>query len=307
MANCESPSRFVIVSPVKDEGRYIRDTITSLIRQTVKPICWVIVDDDSQDNTSEIVSSFSREFTWIELITTRRGSGRKLGSAEALAFYIGYNLVRNLDFDFLIKLDGDLILEDEYFEKMLTKFNEDPQLGIASGIYLEDHGKGWQPVNLPYYHAAGAARMVRRRCFEDIGGFLTTPGWDTVDEIRAQHRGWKTCHFKDVRFLHLKNEGSGMGYCQTNIMHGEIFYLTGGSRLFFCLKAAHRLVFGKPILIGGLMMIFGFLKAAAGGKALLVTPPEAEFYRWLQKRRILNTVRNLLLLSSHRSDTAESA
>ena len=63
------------------------------------------------------------------------------------------------------------------------------RLGIASGVYLEKCENGaWKEVVMPSYHAAGACKVLRRKCFEEIGGFITAAGWDTVDEIRAMTR-----------------------------------------------------------------------------------------------------------------------
>ena len=54
---------------------------------------------------------------------------------------------------------------------------------------------------MPDYHAAGQTKVVRAKCFAGIGGFVASRGWDTVDEIKAQALGWKTCHFEDLSFL----------------------------------------------------------------------------------------------------------
>src|SRR4029079_12675839 len=113
------------------------------------------------------------------------------GSAEAQAFKYGYDSLGTTDYEFIIKLDGDLSFGPEHLAGVLQRFREDPTLGIASGIYCElSEGDVWKHVRLPWYHAFGACKVVRRSCFEEIGGFRTAPGWDTVDEIRAWHRGW---------------------------------------------------------------------------------------------------------------------
>lgn len=113
---------------------------------------------------------------------------------------------------------------------------------------------------MPDYHAAGASKVVRSECFRDIGGFANSCGWDTIDEIRAQMKGWRTGHFSDLEIHHLKNERCGIGYINTNARDGEIFYLMDGSKLFFCFRAAHRIATGRPIILGSLMIIYGYLK-----------------------------------------------
>jgi glycosyltransferase involved in cell wall biosynthesis len=286
-----APPCYLIITPVKDEERYIGQTIKSVLGQTLKPYRWVIVDDDSTDRTVELIKPFCERYPWIQLIQTRRGPERRTGFKEASAFNFGYEAVKDLDFEYVVKLDGDILFGKDYFEKLLEHFEKDDTLGIASGIYFEKDKKGWKAIPMPEYHAAGASKVVRRRCFELIGGFLTTPGWDSVDQIRAHSLGWKTCHFKEIHFFHLRNEGSDMGYLKTNMMHGEIYYLTGGSKWFFLFKVIHRILLGRPIGLGGIMMLIGFLTPMIQRKKLLVSPEEAKLYRQRLDQRILRAFR----------------
>jgi len=185
-----------------------------------------------------------------------------------------------------VKLDCDVELPPSYFENLIARFAADPALGIASGIYLEKEQGQWQPVEMPHYHAAGACKMIRTECFREIGGFVESRGWDTVDEIRAQVLGWKTQHFTDLQFHHLKREGSGIGPLATSVMHGEVYYLTGGGKLFFLLKVLHRVVCDKPFLASGLALVWGYVKTMLSGEGKLVSSEEARFYARLLNRRM---------------------
>lgn len=280
-------TRYIIVSPVKDEARYIRETLDSVVAQTIRPYIWLIVDDSSSDGTELIVQSYCARHDWIRLQINHRSGQRNTGSAEVIAFSLGYEMIRNEDFDFVVKLDGDLRLEPDYFEKLFVEFEKNPALGIASGNYLERHGNGWQPVPMPGYHAAGATKVIRKKCFEEIGGFIDTPGWDTVDEIRAWVKGWRTAHFENATFHHFKNEGSGMGYRKTNRMHGEIFYLTGGTKAFFLGKVAKRIALGRPFLLAGIYMFLGYLRPMIRKQPLLVTREESRLYRKMLRDRLV--------------------
>ena len=284
---------YIIISPVKDEERYLETTIKSVISQTIKPVRWIIVNDGSIDRTPEILNEYCKKYEWINVVKIERGSRRQPGSAVINAFNRGYEIVKNEQFDYIVKLDCDLNFDSYYFEELLSKFNEDKKLGIASGIYLEKNDKHWIPVKMPFYHTAGACKFVRADCFKQIGGFIPSRGWDTIDEIRAQMMGWETRHFETLKMYHLKNEGSGIGNLRTNVMHGEIFYLTGGSKIFFMLKTLHRMIFGEPFFIGGIMMVFGYLKPLFFRKKLLVTDKEAKFYKQLLNRRIFTASNNL--------------
>jgi glycosyltransferase involved in cell wall biosynthesis len=284
---------YVIVSPVKDEEKYVETTISAVIRQTVKPLRWIIVDDGSRDGTGEILRRYSERFPWIEVLRLERDSKRRLGIAEIRAFDCGYRLVENLTHDFVVKLDCDLDLPEDYFEKLIARFREDDRLGIASGIHLEKNGRGWIRGRDPRYHAVGASKMLRSECYRQIGGFVLRPGWDALDEIRAWAMGWKTCHFDDLPFYHLKPEGAATGYLTTNLRYGETDYVIGSGGPFFLLKAIHRMIVGKPILLGGLALVAGFLKAFLLRKPKLASAHEAKLYRQLLNRRMLEGIKEI--------------
>lgn len=287
-------STYIIVSPVKDEERHIEATIKSIVEQTIKPIVWIIVDDCSSDSTPNIVERFCKDHQWITLIKTRRDDIRQPGAPVINAFNRGYETVKGKLYDFIVKLDADLRLEPDYFERLIAEFSKNSKLGIASGIYLEESQQGWTPINMPAYHAAGACKMVRKKCFEQIGGFIPAKGWDTIDEIKAQCNGWETRHFTDHYFYHLKFEGAGIGREKTNIMHGEIYYATGGSPLFLLLKVFHRMLYGKPFFVGGALMLYGFMRSLLMQKQRLVTPEEAKHYKTILNQRIFMGIKKFL-------------
>lgn len=277
---------YVVVTPVRDEARFIGKMVDSMLTQSHKPVRWVIVDDGSTDGTVDIVRDRIAGRSWISLLSTGSRS-RNLGVGEIIAFTAGMSSLVGVDYDFVVKLDADVHLYPDYFEKVLSRMQEDPKWGIASGQYWEEEGDQWAPVSMPAYHAAGASKVVRTQCYNEIGGFVPRKGWDTVDEIRAGLRKWRTGHFPDVRFDHLKPEGAAMGSLPTHRFHGEIYYQTGGGAGFLVAKVLHRMYFGRPMVIGGLAMLFGYLRAYARCEERLVTNDEARHYRSMLWRRLM--------------------
>jgi glycosyltransferase involved in cell wall biosynthesis len=282
---------YVVVTPVRDELRHIPHTLRTMQAQTHLPLRWVIVDDGSTDGTSEILAAATAGLSWITVIDT--GSrARALGSAEVVAFQRGLEtLPESLPWDFVVKLDGDVALAPDYFERLLARMDADPSWGIASGVYCEEDAQGhWAPVGMPAYHAAGASKVVRRACFRQIGGFVARKGWDTVDEIRAGLAGWRTGHFAELQFRHLKPEGAAMGSLATHRFHGEIYYETGGGAGFLLLKSMHRALTARPRLLGGAAMLWGYLASVLKGRERLVTDAEARFYRSLLRQRLAGSM-----------------
>jgi biofilm PGA synthesis N-glycosyltransferase PgaC len=286
-ASGDQSPRYVLISPVKDEERHIEFTLRSVTSQTIPPTLWVIVDDGSRDSTTQIVRRYQAACPFIRLVSHHMPGTRHPGSRVIHAFNCGYETLRDQGYEFIVKLDCDLSFAPDHFERLLEFFAADERLGIASGVYLEEHRSGtWQQVGMPSYHAFGACKVVRRRCFEDIEGFLTVPGWDTVDEIRAWSTGWTTRHYPTIEVRHHKPEGSGIGRVRTSRMHGEIYYRTGGDPLFLAFKVLRRMAV-PPFVTGALALTSGYLGALLKREPLLVSQREAQCYRRQLRRRLL--------------------
>lgn len=282
---------YAVISPVKNEMPQVERTLATMCAQTVRPLRWILVDDSSTDGTRQLISRFAASHAWIRLICLEQNAPRQTGSRVIDNFRAGLAEL-DLACDFIVKLDCDLELPEDYFAQLLERFASTPRLGIASGVYEELRGAQWQVIEMPSYHAAGAMKMVRASCFAEIGGFVASPGWDTVDEIKAQVRGWQTTHFRDISVRHLKDEGSGVGFLRMSAMSGEIHYLCGGGFVFFALKFLHRLVLGKPLILGSVAMAYGFTRCLLTGRTRLVTRSERQFYRRALNARLLEAFRN---------------
>jgi poly-beta-1,6-N-acetyl-D-glucosamine synthase len=283
--------KYLVISPVKDEARHVERTLQSMAAQTLKPARWIIVDDGSTDGTGAILQKYQPQMDFMQIVVNPGQRKRQPGSAVIQAFQVGLKAAAGLDYDFIVKLDCDLSFEPCYFERLLEEFGRDPKLGIASGVYLETKdGQKWAEIPMPSYHAAGASKVVRRACFEEIDGFVAARGWDTVDEIRARARGWRTTHFSELKMQHWKPEGTGIGRLRTSMMHGEIYYATGGSILFFAAKVLHR-AFHRPFLTGAVALFWGYARAALNRGTRLVTDSEARTYRAMLLSRITGRLR----------------
>ncbi len=121
--------RYVIITPVRDEERFIESTIESVCRQSARPAEWVIVDDGSTDRTGDIIDRYAAQNSWITVVHRPNRGFRKAGGGVMEAFYDGYKAAQCKDWDFIVKLDGDLSFAPEYFEKCFGYFQRDPELG----------------------------------------------------------------------------------------------------------------------------------------------------------------------------------
>ena len=253
-------NKYIIISPVRNEVEFIGTTILSVINQTVKPLKYIIVNDGSTDGTDGIISKYVREYDWITTVN-RPPKEHSPGGGVVDAFYDGYKLIDDDDWDFVIKLDGDLKFEPDYFESLLVLFDKNPRLGMASGKTYQI--KKGQPVLdiMPDDHVRGPAKMYKRKCWEDIGGLRKVLGWDTLDELKAQLLGWETRSYSELVLIHYKPIGfKQKKIVKREIKAGERQYYLGYLPLFAILRGFYRM-FQKPFFIAGLLNIYGFVTA----------------------------------------------
>lgn len=278
-------TRYVIITPVRDEERYIEATIECVRCQTILPLEWVIVDDGSTDRTGEILDRVALQFPWIRVVHRANRGFRKSGGGVMEAFYDGYKTLQCKDWDFIVKLDGDLSFAPEYFEKCFEYFGRDSQLGIGGGeIHHEIAGQLKIEAN-PRFHVRGATKIYKRACWEAIGGLWPAPGWDTIDEVKANMLGWKTYAFADLPLFHHRFTGSEEGLFRDRVKHGVACYVSGYHPLYVAASCLSRLT-QRPYVIGSLGIMYGFLKAHVTRPARLEDRSYLAYIRGQQLRRL---------------------
>lgn len=250
--------KYVIISPVRDEEAYLRSTIDSMVAQTLRPAEWVIVNDGSTDGTGQIIDEYAARHPWIRTVHRHNRGFRKAGGGVVEAFNDGLSTLSVSDWDFIVKMDGDLSFEPAYFERCLANFREDPTLGVGGGVicYIENGLKRFEPC--PVFHVRGASKIYRRECWEAIGGFWPAPGWDTMDEVKANMLGWSTRSFSDLHLRHHRYTGSADGIWSGLVKNGRANYICGYHPIFMLAKCFRRL-WRKPYVIGSAALAYGYL------------------------------------------------
>jgi poly-beta-1,6-N-acetyl-D-glucosamine synthase len=253
-------TRYVIITPVRDEEAHLEATIDSVLTQNITPTEWIIVDDGSTDRTGEIIDQYAARFPFIRAVHRRDRGFRKAGGGVMEAFHDGYNALRSDDWDFIVKLDGDLSFSPEYFQTCFQHFREWPALGISGGgIYHKLDGQLTLESN-PKFHVRGATKIYRRDCWNAIGGLWRGPGWDTIDEVTANMLGWRTCTFEELQLVHHRFTGSADGLVRDSVKHGVVCYICGYHPLFIVASCLYRLT-RKPYIIGSIAIVCGVVKS----------------------------------------------
>jgi glycosyltransferase involved in cell wall biosynthesis len=285
--------QYYLIIPAHNEAQNIALTLQSIEAQTVLPKKIVVVNDHSTDETEIIVESFLSHNPNLILVNNFSDSEHQPGSKVIRAFQKGLETLDE-NYDFIVKLDADLILPPNYFETIIAHFNSDAKIGMAGGFAYIEKNSTWILENLTDKdHIRGAFKAYRKACFQQIGGLKPAMGWDTVDELLAKFYGWKIKTDETLKVKHLKPTGAN--YNKTaRFKQGEAFYALGyGFWITAIASAKLAMMKKKPLLF--LDYIRGFWKAKFSNKPLLVTEEQAKFirqYRWAKmKGKIFNSPR----------------
>ena len=250
---------YVIITPARNEETFIAKTIESVIQQTVLPLKWVIVDDGSTDNTAQIVKRYLAQHSWMELVQMPQRRDRSF-AAKVGAFNAGYEKVKELPWEIIGNLDGDLSFDSEYFEFLVGKFAGDFTLGAAGTVFREEGYSTDKDSFEGRSHVAGGCQLFRRKCWEQIGGYVPhrAGGIDWTAVTTARMMGWKTESFREKWFFHHRRIGTaGRGVLSSLFAYGQKDYYLGGHPVWELFRVAYRMT-KKPVVIGGLILGLGY-------------------------------------------------
>lgn len=279
-------TKYVVITPARNEEDYIEKTLFSMINQTILPLLWVIVDDGSNDSTPDIIQKYLGKNPWIKMVRRNDRGFRKQGGGVMEAFYEGYFLVEKMDWDFIVKLDGDLSFTPDYFQLIFEGFKKDPGLGIAGGVVCNSDGaKPGVESDDPPFHVRGATKIYRKACWEEIGELVKAPGWDTLDEFKANMKGWETKTLMNIPILHHRPTGKADGDWKTWYKNGMANYISGYHPLFMAAKGAKRL-FEKPYFIASIRLIWGYIDGHLKGVERIKDRELIAYVRNQQLRRL---------------------
>lgn len=201
---------YVAITPARDEAENIGRLARALVAQTHQPAEWVVVDGGSTDGTAALLAKLHAAHPWIRRVEVRRESAAARGAPIVRAFVAGLRAVDG-EPDVVVKLDADVSMEPDYFECLLSAFAADARLGMASGSAWEEREGVWQQRHMTRSSVWGACRAYRAACLADVMPLEERMGWDSIDEFRANVRGWRTRTLLDLPFRHHRVEGERDG------------------------------------------------------------------------------------------------
>jgi poly-beta-1,6-N-acetyl-D-glucosamine synthase len=284
--------KYIIITPARNEATLIEKAIHSMTTQTVKPARWIVVNDGSTDSTAEIVERYKAKYSFIELINLERSGDRHFGN-KVRAFNLGLAKTQNLEYDYIGNLDADISLEPDYFEKLISVFGKDKMLGLAGGMVSSYTDGKFVSQEVSLDSVAGAVQLFRRRCFEQIGGYLPLPqgGIDAAAEIMARMKGWRVRTLPELRVLEHRRTGSAKASpLKSRVQEGRRLYSLGYGLWFFCMRCLYRSM-EQPVIVGSGAALFGFLKGWFRRDPIVLPPEVVHYLRTEQRGKLFRKLR----------------
>lgn len=185
-----------VVMPTYNAAKYIGEAIESILKQTYKNVELLIVDDDSNDGTVEIITEFIKKDDRIQLI---RGNKQGIGGALNL----GIGIARG---EYIARMDADDISLPMRIEKQVEYMEQNNDVGVcATQIQRFLHNK-IDDKQLPEVFTdqdiksgmlfsciiAHPTVMFRKKLFDD--------GWRYTENVIAEDFDLWTRMIPDVKF-----------------------------------------------------------------------------------------------------------
>jgi glycosyltransferase involved in cell wall biosynthesis len=284
----------IIITPLKNEESSLCDVAKSVIRQTIAPKLWVIVDDGSTDGSANISRNLQSRFKWIKGINLPNHP-RDITfhyayvCCKGFDYAIQYCKTNNIYIDYIVLLDADTILEVNYLKKIIIEFNNDPKLGIASGIVHHNINGELKESNFNQNRPSGTGRVWRKDCFLDTGGYLVEPCPDSISNVKALSNDWKIKKFRNIVSTETRQTCSAEGIWQGFKINGVNAYYLNKHPILILLSFCYYIL-NKPHY-NGLSFLYGYLIAALKRKERILDPEIRDYYG---KTRIQEYKKNLM-------------
>jgi glycosyltransferase involved in cell wall biosynthesis len=219
-----------VVIPCFNHGRFLLESVERALGQHGGPPKVMVVDDGSKDE--ETIRALEEVPAGVEVI-------RQENAGVAAARNAGFE---HSDSELLLMVDADDRLTPDALDVLRPPLEANPDVGYCYGLMkLIGAWSGvlrfpdFDPYILLYRSIAGAQLgLVRRRCWEDAGGF--DPAIDGYEDwdfcLSALEKGWRGLQINQVTHEYRKHERSGNEehrrryrhvYRQIRAKHAELF------------------------------------------------------------------------------------
>lgn len=289
---------YIIITPAKNEEKNLPVVADAMIEQSLQPLIWVIVNDGSTDCTPEIILDLQNKYKWIKTLHLPPHPW-DITYHYSYVCTQGFNYAvklandSNINYKYIGLLDADTVPEKRYFEKIISEFEENDNLGIASGEIFDmpNENIDWKQLT-PQGHRSnkifvgaepwGTGRIWREKCFFETEGYHIEPAPDTISNIKAIYRGWEIKRCLHIHAIQLRTTSSEQGLWKGYQIRGNIAYYLHKHPLLVLLGVMYYSTY-RPYYLG-LAYLCGYL-IEVFKQSPKIEDPEIKDYHWNNKIR----------------------
>ena len=276
-----------VVVPVHNEEKYLIFFLESVCSQNFLPEEMVLIDDNSNDKSKKIMLDYQDKNDFIRVFSHKSSNEHMPGPKVVNAFLYGYSKLTK-PYDFILKLDADLIIPPKYFKSIIKAFSE-PNIGLVGGNLIELSVMGrWENAHpMKKNHVRGGLKAYSADCYRKIGGLIPEMGWDTIDEILATYYGYEIKVLHHLKVKHLRPIGNFYSR-KSSFLQGQAFY-----------KMRYGIIIGTLACIKGFFIkkslsflfwsILGLLNGYLKKEPFMVTKSQGRFVRKFRTKSIFKT------------------
>jgi len=213
-----------VVVKARNEQDTIKDSLSSLLNQKLKPFI-VVVNDGSVDDTAEIASKYT-DF----VVNLPRHEESWVGRPElARVVNAGLDILKTKRVDFVMFSDGEAIYPSDYIKEIIKRM-ETGNIVLASGVAKGETSRSFSP--------RGCGRVVDANWFRKVGfKYPENYAFEAYLVYKALSEGRKVTVFPELKFGLLRKTqmfpskayfwGKGM-----KALNYNVFYALGRAFLF---------------------------------------------------------------------------
>jgi glycosyltransferase involved in cell wall biosynthesis len=208
-----TPIPVTFVVPCFNYGRFVGEAVASALGQIGADVRIVIVDDGSNDGTTPAICDAlaSERVEVVHQANAGPGAARNAGVKLAAT-------------EFVVFLDADDTLDPTFVQKLHGAIKEEELQGFrVSHAYCQEvltdqaHGTwkvpAWDPMLLLVTNLHPITTLLRRSCFEEVGGFDESLGgnyedWDLW--LKLSERGYRGARVREPLFFWRRHSADTM-------------------------------------------------------------------------------------------------
>jgi GT2 family glycosyltransferase len=173
------------------------------IRRISIPITAYFLDNDSRDGTADLLAEAAPKLPFPAFV---------LRSSRNNGFARGVNLLaRQSRAEFMFLLNPDTELEAGCLETLVQRMESEPRAAICEARQSpREHTKAWDPATGETTWCSGAAALVRRKAFDEVGGFDERLYFMYCEDVdlswKFWMKGWKCLYAPEAVVRHFTQD-----------------------------------------------------------------------------------------------------